>query len=182
MTEENNQLIPLPFVNVVVLESNRGTYSNLDGFFSIVAHVGDTVHFSSVGLKDVKYVVPDTMSDSRYSVYQLMTKDTFLLPETVVYPWPSREHFKLEFLAMDVSDELQGRASENLAEKALKEMREVLPADGDESADFYLREQARAQYYNGQYKPINILNIFAWKQFFEAWKRGDFKRKKDKDK
>ena len=179
LTEENDELVPLPFVNIAIVGSQRGTYSNLDGFFTIVGSKGDSVNFSAIGFKPVTYVIPDTLQTNRYSVYQLMTKDTILLPETVIYPWPSREHFRLEFLAMDITDELESIANENLAEKALKEMREQLPADGNENADYYLRQQASAQYYSGQIRPMNILNPMAWKRFFDAWKRGDFKSKKD---
>lgn len=182
LTEEQEQLIPLPFVNVVIKGSNRGTYSNLDGFFTIVGQKGDTVQFSSIGFKQIEYVIPDTLGSNRYSVYQLMTQDTFILPETVIYPWPSREHFRLEFLAMDVESDLQDLADENLAEKALREMVQELPNDGDENADYYLRQQANAQYYQGQIRPLSILNPFAWKRFIDAWKRGDFKSDKDKDK
>ncbi|MDX1685309.1 MAG: carboxypeptidase-like regulatory domain-containing protein [Saprospiraceae bacterium] len=181
LTEENDELVPLPFVNIAIVGTNRGTYSNLDGFFTIVGSKGDTVRFTSIGFRPVSYVIPDTLESNRYSVYQLMTQDTILLPETVIYPWPSREHFRLEFLAMDVSDELESRAEENLAEDALKEMREKIPADGNESADQYLRAQANAQYYSGQIRPMNILNPLAWKRFFEAWKRGDFKISNDDD-
>lgn len=182
LTEEAGELVPLPFVNISIYGTNRGTYSNLDGFFTIVGAKGDTVNFTSVGYGPVDFVIPDTLQDNRYSVYQLMSQDTILLPETVIYPWPSREHFRLEFLAMDVSSELGNRADENLAEEALKEMREKIPADGNESADAYLRAQANAQYYNGQIRPMNILNPLAWKRFFEAWKRGDFKIETDDDK
>jgi hypothetical protein len=35
----------------------------------------------------------------------------------------------------------------------------------------------KSYYAGGQIPPMNILNPFAWAQFFEAWKRGDFKRK-----
>lgn len=181
LTEENEQLVPLPFVNIAISGTRRGTYSNLDGFFTIVGNKGDTVLFSSIGFAPVSYVIPDTLKDNRYSVYQLMAQDTFILPETVIYPWPSREHFRLEFLAMDVEDDLQSIADENLAEKAMREMIKELPADGNENADYYLRQQANAQYYQGQIRPINILNPFAWKRFIDAWKRGDFKSKKKKE-
>jgi len=181
LTEDREELIPLPFVNVVISGTRRGTYSNLDGFFTIVGEPGDTVLFSSIGYAPASYVIPDTLSTNRYSVYQLMRQDTFLLPETVIYPWPSREHFRLEFLAMNIEEDLQSIANENLAEKALRDMAEELPNDGNENADYYLRQQANAQYYQGQIRPLNLLNPFAWKRFFEAWKRGDFKSKKKKD-
>ena len=110
-----------------------------------------------------------------------MTQDTFNLPETVVFPWPSREHFKLEFLAMDVTEDLQERALENLADEVLERQIKELPYDGKENASYYLREQAKANYYIGQAPPMNIFNPIAWKKFFDSWKDGKFK-KKDEDK
>jgi len=119
------------------------------------------------------------MEGDRKSIVQLMTQDTFNLPETVVFPWPSREHFRLEFLAMDVTPELQSRAQENLAQEVLEKQRNIVRYDGNESADFYLRQQARENYYIGQQPPMNIFNPIAWKKFFDSWKNGDYKRKEN---
>jgi hypothetical protein len=165
-------------VNVYISATHRGTYSGSDGFFSLVGRKGEVVIFSSIGYQDVEYVSPDTLSADRYSIFQIMTRDSILLPETYIYPWPSREHFKLEFLAMDITNELEERAAENLSERALAQMMAYLPTDGDENVDFYLRQQAESYYYAGQVRPIQVLNAFAWKQFIDALKRGDFKRKK----
>lgn len=174
----DEMLYPIPYANVLLTEDGRGTYSDLKGFFSIVASKGDVVTFSAIGYKDVEFIIPDTLTDSRYSLVQLMSQDTINLPTAVVFPWPSREHFKLEFLAMDVSNELQARAAENLATETINRMIEEVPADGNENADFYMRQQARNYYHIGQTPPMNIFNPFAWKQFFDAWKRGDYKKKK----
>lgn len=180
LTEDNGALEPLPYVNVYVKGTRRGTFSSTDGFFSLVAREGEVVVFSSIGYEDVEYTIPDTLTSERYSIFQVLPRDTILLPETVIYPWPSREHFKLEFLAMDVTSELEERANENLASNALAQMMIYLPTDGDENVDYYLRRQAQSYYYEGQIRPINVLNAFAWKQFIDAIKRGDFKRKRKK--
>lgn len=179
LTDEHGFLEPLPYVNVYIAATKRGTFTSPEGFFSLVGRKGEVVVFSSVGYKDVEYVIPDTLSSDRYSIFQLMSRDTVLLPETFIYPWPSREHFKLEFLAMDVTNQLEERAAENLSERALAQLMVYLPTDGDENVDFYLRQQAESYYYAGQVRPIQILNAFAWKQFIDALKRGDFKRKKN---
>jgi len=173
------ELYPVPYTNILVKGEGRGTYSDFKGFFSIVVRKGDVIIFSAVGYKTVEYKIPEDLDDNRYSIVQLMTQDTINLPETVVFPWPSREHFKLEFLAMDVTPELQKRAAENLNEEALRRARANLPTDGRENADFYLRQQAREYYSIGQQPPMNIFNPVAWKKFFDAWKEGDFKKKKD---
>lgn len=177
---ENGFVQPLPYVSVYIKSSRRGTYSSNDGFFSLVGRKGEIVVFSSVGFDDVEYVIPDTLSTDRYSVFQIMTRDTILLPETVIYPWPSREHFKLEFLAMDITSDFEERVNANLSDQAMAEMIAFLPADGDENVDFYLREQASSYYYEGQIKPQNVFNAFAWASFIKAVKRGDFKKKKKK--
>lgn len=175
----DEQLVPVPYANIVVKDRNRGSYTDLKGFFSIVVQKGDVIQFSAVGYKTVEYEVPPDMEGDRKSIVQLMTRDTFNLPETVVFPWPSREHFRLEFLAMDVTPELQSRAQENLAQEVLEKQRNIVRYDGNESADFYLRQQARENYYIGQQPPMNIFNPVAWKKFFDSWKKGDFKRQKN---
>lgn len=173
-----SELIPVPYTNVLVREKGRGTYTDFSGFFSIVVEKGDIIEFSAVGYKTVEYRIPANLPDNRYSLVQLMTQDTLNLPETVVFPWPSKEHFKLEFLAMDVSSEMEQRALRNVANETLERMRSSVPSDGREHANYYLRQQARSYYYIGQQPPMNIYNPIAWKQFFDAWKAGDFKKKK----
>jgi hypothetical protein len=175
----SDELYPVPYTNILVKEKGRGTYSDLRGFFSIVVEKGDVIIFSAIGYRTVEYRIPDDLEDNRYSIVQLMTQDAVNLPETVVFPWPSREHFKLEFLAMDVTPELQQRARENVAEDVLRRMRKEVVTDGGENANFYLRQQSREFYHIGQAPPMNIFNPIAWKSFFDAWKQGDFKKKKE---
>ena len=171
-----DELAAVPYATIAVQGEGRGTYSDFSGFFSIVVRELDTIRFSAVGFETATLVVPDTLSAQRYSIVQLLSQDTLNLPTAVIFPWPSREHFKLEFLAMDVTNELSSAARTNLAEERLSQARrEVLP-DGNESADFYLRQQAKRSYYVGQTPPMNIFNPIAWGSFFNAWKRGDFKK------
>ncbi len=177
----DTELYPIPYTNIYIKSKGRGTYSDFKGFFSIVVEKGDSIGFSAIGYKTVEIAIPDTLTESRYSLIQLMTQDTFNLPETIVFPWPSKDHFKLEFLAMDVTKEMQEKAVENLASDVLSRGRDLVSIDGNEHADFYLRQQSRQYYYIGQTPPMNIFNPIAWGKFFESWKKGDFKKKK-KDK
>lgn len=172
-------LFPVPYTNILVQGQGRGTYTDFKGFFSIVVEKGDIIVFSAVGYETVEFEIPNDLKDNRYSLVQLMTQDAINLPETVVFPWPSREHFKLEFLAMDVTPELQERAARNIANESLRRMRNQVASDANEHADYYLREQAREFYYVGQRPPMNIFNPIAWKKFFDSWKAGDYKKKSD---
>ncbi len=174
------QLYPIPYTAIAIKGKSRGTYANLEGFFSLVAFKGDTILFSALGYRDVQYVIPADLEDNKYSLVQLMTQDAINLPETVVFPWPSRDHFKLEFLAMDVTPELQSRAAENLSADKLEQLRSTVASDGGENANYYLRQQSRQTYFIGQRPPMNIFSPIAWKQFFDSWKRGDYKKQRDK--
>ena len=175
-----DELLPIPYTSVGVEREGRGTYSDFNGFFSIVVRPLDTIRFSAVGYEPVEFVIPDTLTDDRYSVVQLMTQDIYNLPETVIFPWPSREHFKLEFLAMDVSSQMQERALANVAEDMMARARNDVRADGRETGSYYLRQQARQYYHIGQTPPMNIFNPIAWKQFVDTWKSGGFKKKKER--
>lgn len=178
VTEENNRIVGIPYAVVAVMGTHRGTFSDIDGFFSIVVRTDETLVFSVLGFKDAYYHVPDTLTSDRYTIFQILTKDTILLAEAVVYPWPDPDHFNKEFLAMDVHEDLEDIAAENLSEKAMVQLRDYLPTDGPEHQQLYLKQQSQRYYYEGQIRTPQILNAFAWKEFIEAWKRGDFKRKK----
>lgn len=178
---EDGGAIPLPYVNIGIRGTSRGTSSALDGYFSLVALEGDTMAFTRIGFQDVDYVISDTLTSDHYYYIQIMTEDDYLLPEAVIFPWPSREHFVHEFLAIDISDALRERAQVNLAQNVLSELRYTIPADGNETADLAIRQSARDFQYTGQYKPQNIFNPLAWKKFIDAWRRGDFKSQKQKD-
>ncbi|MGB4848843.1 MAG: carboxypeptidase-like regulatory domain-containing protein [Saprospiraceae bacterium] len=178
ISAENSNPIGIPYAVVAVVGTHRGTFTDFNGFFSIVVRNGETLVFSVLGYKDAYYHVPDTLSRDRYTLFQILTTDTILLPEAVIYPWPDPDYFNQQFLAMDVHEDLEDIAAENLSEKAMIQLRENLPSDGPENTSYYLRQQAKNYYYVGQIRTPQILNAFAWKEFIQAWKRGDFKKKK----
>ncbi len=181
VTEDQGELIPLSYTNIAILGTSRGSYTGIDGFFSLVAQTGDTIIFSRLGYKDVEYVIPDSMNEQFYSWIQIMSQDEYLLPEAVILPWPDRDFLKIEFLALDVTDDLRSKAQENLAGDVLNELRHTIPADGGEAFQFQNKLFVQDYQYSGQYKPQNIFSPLAWKKFIDAWRRGDFKRKKKKE-
>jgi hypothetical protein len=78
-----------------------------------------------------------------------------------------------------VTTELQTIASQNLSADVLERLQQTIPLSGAENGSYYLRQQAAKTYYIGQRPPMNIFSPIAWKQFFDGWKRGDFKKKDD---
>lgn len=177
--EDGDDIYPLPGATVGVAGTSRGTVTEIDGFFSIVVLKGETLEFRFLGLKTATIAVPDS-AKTYYSVVINLEKDATQLPTVEILPIPSREFFKQEFLAMEIENPFLERARENLGAGLMAEIRENLPVDGTEVARMELKSQAASYYSYGQFKPQNVLNPFAWKKFIEAWKRGDYKRKKKK--
>lgn len=178
-----DSLRPVPFANITVAKTGRGTTSDFLGFFSIVVHKNDLISFSAVGYKSGLFHIPDTLSENRYSLIQVMSSDTVMLTETVIYPWPSKDQFRHAFLTLHIPDDDIEIAKRNLA---YMEMREIYGRNYDperygytagQSYRNYMGNQADKLYYNGQTMPNNLLNPIAWAKFIKAWKRGDFKKK-----
>ncbi len=175
-----DSLSPVPFTNIIIKNSQRGTMSDFYGFFSFVAQLQDTVEFSSVGFKKSIYIIPDTLTTNRYSLIQLMTQDTILLRESVIFPWPTKEQFKEAFMNLKIPSDDYERAMKNLERAEMKERFESIPMDGSGNYKFQMQQYQSRLYYAGQYPSITLLNPMAWSQFIQAWRNGDFKRKEDK--
>lgn len=178
-----DSLRPVPFANISVVKTGRGTTSDYWGFFSLVVHKNDLVSFSAVGYKSGLFRIPDSLTQNRYSLIQVMSSDTIMLTETVIYPWPSKEQFRHAFLTLKIPDDDIEIARRNLA---YMEMREIYGRNYDperygftpgQSYHNYMSAQADKLYYRGQTMPNNLLNPIAWAKFIQAWKRGDFKKK-----
>jgi signal peptidase I len=167
----------LPAASVVVKGSNRGTVTNNQGVFSIVVLKGDVIEFSSVGFKPKTAVVPKDIEGNQYSVIQLMVTDTVYLAATIIKARPTREQFERDFLNTQLPDDRLETVRKNNSENQRKILMATLPRDGKEVSNNYLARQSAKSYYTGQIPPQNIFNPFAWAQFIQAWKRGDFKKK-----
>lgn len=170
----------VPFVSIVIKSSYRGTISDYNGFFSFVAQPSDTIEFSAIGFKKGTYIIPDTLQTDRYSLIKIMTRDTILLQETVIYPWPTKDQFKQAFLNLKVPDNDLERAKRNMALAEMRELMVSMPLDGSGNYKALMLEKQNKMYTAGQYPSISLLNPVAWAKFIEAWQRGDYKRK-DKD-
>ncbi len=174
-----DSLKPVPFVSIVIKGSYRGTISDFSGFFSFVAKMRDTVEFSAIGYKKGVFIIPDTLHTDRYSVVKILSRDTILLQETVIYPWPTKDQFRQAFLNLRVPDNDLERANRNMALAEMRDMMMNMPLDGSGNYKALMLEQQNKKYMAGQYYSISLLNPVAWAKFVEAWQRGDYKRKDD---
>jgi hypothetical protein len=164
-------------VSVTIRGSNRGTITNHQGVFSIVALKGDIIEFSHVSYKPKTITIPRDIAGNQYSIVQLMVEDTAYLPATIIRPRPTPEQFARDFVNTKVPDDDIEIARKNNDAAKRKILLQNTPADGGETMNMQMRNVANKARYQGQVPPMNIFNPAAWQEFIQAWKRGDFKRK-----
>lgn len=167
----------LPAVSVVVQGRNQGTITNDQGVFSIVVLKGDKIEFTSVGYKPKLVTIPKTLEGNQQSIIQLMVQDTVYLAATIIKKYPTKEEFARDFANIQVPDDQEEIARQNLSEANLNALKSVYPMSGKEATNYYFKQNQRKFYSAGQLPPQNIFNPLAWAEFIKAWKRGDFKNK-----
>lgn len=176
MVVTTDSLSPLPYATVYRTRDERGTMTDVHGFFSLPALVGDTLRISSVGFIARDVVVPADLEIPRMNVVAPMAHDTITLQEAFVYPWPTKERFKEEFLALNLGSDAYTRGQEALDPVALYDRLMEVGRDGSEVYNYTMQQQAVQASYQGGLPPINLFSPVAWAQFVEALRRGDLKR------
>jgi hypothetical protein len=182
ITVTADSLNPVPYTRIYVKNKNKMTTSDVYGYFSFVAHPSDTILFNAMGFKPASFVIPDSITKSRYSLIQLMTTDTIMLSAAYIFPWPTYEDFKIAFANLKIPDDDLERARKNLDPAKFKMQVDNYPMNASMNYNNYIENQTSKLYYFGQQQPFNIFNPFAWAQFIKAWKEGKFKRKTYDDK
>lgn len=163
-------------VNIRIAGTNQGSISNQQGYFAVVAKRNDTLIFSAVGYRSVKYIVPYELTGQKYTMIQTMSQDTLYLNEVIVKPYISKELFQHYFVTMEVPGEDDPLAG--LDPETIRELAYAMELDGTANSKYYLRQESGKYYYTGQMVPINLMNPFAWAQFIKSWKEGKLKIQK----
>lgn len=171
-----DSLNPVPYTNIIIDGTNRGTTSDFFGYFSFVAQENDTVVFSALGYRKSNFIIPDSLDDKRYSLIQVLSPDTVQLGVVTVYPWPSREAFAREFINAAPPEDEMLRAQRNLAPSRMLVMMETMDRDGFTNYKLSTDEYNNQLYYAGQAPPINLMNPMAWASFIDALKKGSLKQ------
>ncbi len=180
MTITADSLNPVPYTKIIDICSHRGTTSDVNGYFSFVAHKKDTVVFTALGFKPASFIIPDTITKQRYSLIQLMTADTLTLSAAFIFPWPTLEDFKRAFVELKIPDDDLEIARKNLLAADIRMMAENYPMDANMNYRNYIDNQTSKLYYVGQQQPFSIFNVFAWAKFIKAWKDGKFKSQQER--
>jgi hypothetical protein len=141
----------LPYVTVRIEGTNRGVFSDMSGFFSLVCKQTDKIVFSALGQKKLFYILPNNIEGNKLTTVIKMEEDTFFLRDVVIRPYSTPQEL----------DYYLGRVSyQNLQKGVL--------ADGVENGRWYQQAQTEKLYYNGQAQPIPIADIGSWYRFLNS--------------
>lgn len=172
-----DSLSPLPYCTVFRSRDRRGTMTDARGFFSLPALTGDTLEFSSVGYVSQQAVIPEGGELARVNLVQPMGRDTVTMNDAFVYPWPSRERFRQDFLALGLPNQgLDPAWDSPMDPMDVYDRLSEVGRDGQSTSSNVLAAQAQQAGYAGQAPPVNLLNPVAWAQFLQALKSGDLRR------
>ena len=171
----------VPGVHIYVPKAGRGTTTNLYGYFSMPALVGDSIVISAIGFERILYIIPGDRGENITEFFELKA-DTTYLEEVEIFPFPTEKDFKEAVLALQLPSE--NFSQDNLGAEVLARMAETLPIDGGEAYNNFVNQQFYFAHNNRfLYNPNPIstfLNPFAWAELVKSIKRGDFKKKNKK--
>ena len=151
----------MPYVNVRIKNTGYyGTATDIHGYFSLFVNPGDTLEFSYVGYEDATFIMPFELDEEQYTLLQLMHKDTLLLEEVVVFPWPEYHHFTDAFL-----DELPPEDYMDLVKEVNRDLDENL--NDVEKSQYYYKQQRYQRLFRMHriFPPYNFLNPERWADF-----------------
>lgn len=172
----SDSLQEMPYAAVYNRSVRRGTMADIYGFFSLVVQPGDTIMFRYYGHKPSSYIVPDTLTDERYSIIHMMEVDTMEIDEVIIYPWPSKEAFAQAFITMNPYDDALMRVQKQLSGQSLAELSRMVPNDASLSFGNVTNQQNTRLYTMGQSPVNNLMNPFAWASFLQKWRSGELQR------
>jgi hypothetical protein len=173
----SDSLQAIPYVTIKTQRRGMIGYTDIYGHFEVVVKKGDTIYFSQVEQSPSYSIVPDTLTASKYSVVKLMVQDTVTMDAIFIHAMPLKSLFNNEFVRSDIPDDAYERARKNLENEAMKDEYRLRPADANASQLYLAQSRVNKMYYYGQTPPQNYLSPSAWLKFFDAWKRGDYKKK-----
>ena len=131
----------LPYVSLRINGGNKGTYSDMSGYFSLVVKRTDRILFTAIGLRPVEFNIPKDFDGTKLNTVVPMSDDTFYLPETVIRSYPSKEQFDYYFVKTKIPDDELSLAYRNLRKKPMEDQMASLAPDGQETNRWYMQQQ-----------------------------------------
>ncbi|MES2654706.1 MAG: carboxypeptidase-like regulatory domain-containing protein [Bacteroidota bacterium] len=158
----------IPYVTVRISGTNRGVFSDMSGFFSLVCKKSDHIVFTALGQKQTIYTLPDNIENNKLITVIKMDEDTFYLPEVVVRPYSTPQELDYYFAKAKIPGSSLSQAYANLNRVPYSILEKGILPDGMETGRWYQQSQAERLYYNGQTQPIPIADLGNWYRFINS--------------
>lgn len=168
----------VPYVTITKGAAGKQSFeANHKGYFSLVAHEGDTLIFSAVGYRREALIIPK-ITDNSYTVMVKMKQEVIDLPLVRVFPWASMDEFNKEFMTMKFADDDLQIAKKNVRRNELLAIAKTLPRDGKEiqSLNFQNNHVELTNKNMNQRMANPLLNPFAWGTLMQQILQGDKSR------
>ena len=164
----------VPYVTVTNLSNKEQRYAaNYKGYFSFIAHPGDTILYTAIGYKDLLLPVPSQINDTKYTVMVKMKAEIVNLPTVRVYPWATVEDFTRDFMSMKIADDDYVIAARNVSPESLSGLIMTLPRDGGEIQSINNRLNHDRALNKNMVQTNPLLNPFAWGKLMQSIFKGD---------
>ena len=162
------------YVTVTNLTNKGQRYAaNYKGYFSFIAHPGDTILYTAIGYRDLLLPIPSQINDSKYTAMIKMKAEIVNLPTVRVYPWATVEEFTRDFMSMKIADDDYVIAARNLSPESLSGLIMTLPRDGGEIQSINYRLNHDRALNKNMVQTNPLLNPFAWGKLMQSIFKGD---------
>ena len=164
----------VPYVNIRLKDTFFGTVSDNSGHFNFTASEGDTLRFSSIGYFDAYFIMPKELIGDSYSLIQLMRKETIMLEEIIIFPWPEYYQLRDAFLNTTPNHSL-----EDISLDAKRKIKRISREEYDRNKHYYNMYHNNKLYdMTGIVPANNFLNPLNWSNFIRDVKNKNFKKEK----
>lgn len=176
ITDQDSSFV-VPYVTITNKSNEDQRYgANYKGYFSFVAHPGDTLVYNAIGYTDKVVIIPPVVDETKYTSMVKMKSEIVYLPAVRIYPWATVEEFTKDFLAMKVADDDVEIARKNLSRSSINGMVQYLPRDGNEIASTNFRMDQERELNKNLVQSNPLLNPFAWGKLMQQIFNGDKSR------
>nr|WP_199075032.1 hypothetical protein [Pedobacter sp. ASV19] len=176
---DSNRVVP--YVTVTNMNTREQRSANYKGYFSFVAHPGDTIDYTAVGFTKAQVIIPEDLKEEKYTALVKMKAEIIYLPTVRVYPWATVEEFTKDFLSMKIADDDVEIARKNLSSKSIGGMMVTLPRDAGEISGLNWRLNHDRALNKNMVQTNPLLNPFAWGKLMQQIFSGDKTRKEDEN-
>jgi hypothetical protein len=180
--QKESTLDPVPFVSIRNKTFQGQEFQgNHQGYFSFVAHEGDTIVFSSIGYFTKEYVIPPTFH-TRHTAEILLKEQVVMLDPVEIFPWASVEEFTQAFINLTIADDDIAIAKRNLSMESIRNMAAVTPRNANEMYQFNTTQRHIEMSNKAVNQRMNnpLLSPLAWGTFIQQITEGNKSRAKNK--